>query len=1775
MAPLDGRPEPDTASRARRTAALGALALAAFAFVAFHGAGGATRDDTFLNTQTSRLRPLDDRDDPPADARPPPAAPRAPDASAAPPRDGEPRAKPPHVVFFLADDVGFDDVGYNGDPTLTNRVSTPVIDALADAGVKLSRYYTQPDCTPSRAALLSGKYPATTGTYHGVLNPQSAWGLPLEHVLLPEALPGAYRSHAVGKWHVGHSSAKRLPESRGFDSFLGFYGAMIDYSTHEIHDHDLACAGDACAAALADCQVRGSTVADFSGLGGGRRDYDGMYATDVFADRAVDVIEAEAADHPLFLYVAFNAVHGPLEADEADVAAFEAAFLPESDSTRATFAAVALAMDRAIGRVVDALKATGAYENALVVFASDNGAIPGQAGGGSNWPLRGGKFSAWEGGVRVPAFVHSPLLPAHMRGAVYDGLFHVADWLPTIAAAAGAAVDSGDGVSHYGALFADGPAPRSELLVHVDVYGIELEPLGFSTGAYLEGDLKLVVDAVAASICSPDSAVYREQAQCDPSLSNVYGWVRDGDGDYADYFTATGLFDVVADPGETTDLSAARPDDFDRLYAKFQRAVRGLPAPEYALPARAEIDDAYLRWAKNDCTVCPWEDAGGPPPGGPPRWRGDDGDDDTIRPRPFHGEAPPRGGDDDAPLPTDDGAVPMTPPRGRGGAVPPTSAAPRKGDDAASNSPHLLLFLADDAGFDDVGYNSDPSKTNQVQTPFLDSLAAGGVKLARYYTQPDCTPSRAALLSGMYPASSGMYHKMITAQSNWGLDLDLELIPQKLPAAYRSHAVGKWDVGHYTWSHVPQFRGFRSFLGFYSPIIDYYTHETFDTLQCLEEMELTECEARLASECPDGNVRDFNFDGDPLPLADGTYSTDVFAARARDLIRKEAPKHPLFLYVAFNAVHAPLEADEDVVESFASSFLEEARDARASFAAVALGMDRAIEAVVDELKAVEGAYENSVIIFASDNGGLPGQIAGGSNWPLRGQKFSPFEGGVRVPAFVHSPLLPAARRGGVYDGLFHVTDWLPTLVRLAGGAPPRNVDGVDQYEAIFADRPAEHPRTELLVHVDVYGRQLEPMGLATGAYVEGDMKLIVNATDALWADPDSTDYRTEDHLWTAQAFYEAEVAAGWGSYADYFRHTALFNVTGDPTERFDLKASRPRELERLMAKFQAAVDALPEPSYTPVDCEQQVRENLCMDWVDNGCTISPWAHDDDRPVVTGAPSVEPTRQPLANDRCAYATDTRVRCEYPGEVFLELPNVAAYFESVGVDRAGALHSYLPEKYAVEYDVGAADEGALAFGLYLPECDSCGEAIMDADDQVYDAVRGDGTYMTFLIVAAFDGAILRAAVVTDFDDGYGSTRVDAVKMHDPETVVAYTNVDRTESGYLYTWAWASDEAPRRVNDHWTSSSHDVQLGPPVDSAVYPSAYYWQPDDTVFTKRRISDGEILERYDIGDICILPAEDDSVMPGGSMNHLQLIDDEQFAFISCRCGSILLYELAARRPVWIAGGEYATLDVSVADGVELTARKAVDVPWFGQHNAELFGDAVYMFDNGYTMLRPSRVLRVAIDETAGTAVVDWAYEIPFDYPYGYAEIFGDADLLPSGNVLTCYWPMRLAPSLGVLADATFLEVTPAGGIAWRADFYDTGATTAGPCEDDSNPGCERNKHVGWKAYSLERFYAAPLVRDATIDGSAVEFTAHAALKRAHPGDGAWALLDGDGVAMKTGSFTFATQQMATRVAVRAPTSDAAAAKLRVSDEWGQTTDVALTNLAAPSPACTAFQGCA
>ena len=136
------------------------------------------------------------------------------------------------------------------------------------------------------------------------------------------------------------------------------------------------------------------------------------------------------------------------------------------------------------------------------------------------------------------------------------------------------------------------------------------------------------------------------------------------------------------------------------------------------------------------------------------------------------------------------------------------------GDDDASaiksdgRAPHIVFVVGDDIGWNDVSYNNASNLTNQVRTPHIDRLAADGLKLTRFYTQCDCTPSRAALLTGLLPINTGMFHESISQTAGWGLPSGFELLPSYLKArGYRAVAIGKWDVGHYTWDHVPTSRG--------------------------------------------------------------------------------------------------------------------------------------------------------------------------------------------------------------------------------------------------------------------------------------------------------------------------------------------------------------------------------------------------------------------------------------------------------------------------------------------------------------------------------------------------------------------------------------------------------------------------------------------------------------------------------------------------------------------------------------------------------------------------------------------------------------------------------------------------------------------------------------------------------------------------------------------------------------------------------------------------------
>jgi arylsulfatase A-like enzyme len=358
---------------------------------------------------------------------------------------GEPAPRP-HVVIFLADDLGWNDVGYHG-----GSIATPNIDRLAGAGVRLEQFYVQPVCTPTRAALMTGRYPIRYGLQVGVIKPWAKYGLPLEERTLAQALKGAgYFTAITGKWHLGLHAREYLPTRRGFDHQYGHYCGAIDYFTHrrdgglDWHRNDEALVEEG-------------------------------YSTQLIQREAVRLIEEHDPKRPLFLYVPFNAVHTPLQAPEA----YMKRQTHFAKGKHRRYAAMTVCMDDAIGAILAALEGNGMRARTLVFFCSDNG---GARAASDNSPLRGRKGTLYEGGVRVPAIVS---WPGKLEPGVVNAPLHIVDLYPTLLRLAGAARKQPlplDGVDVWEALAGGGPWPRKEILHN-------LEP---KRAALRVGDYKLV-----------------------------------------------------------------------------------------------------------------------------------------------------------------------------------------------------------------------------------------------------------------------------------------------------------------------------------------------------------------------------------------------------------------------------------------------------------------------------------------------------------------------------------------------------------------------------------------------------------------------------------------------------------------------------------------------------------------------------------------------------------------------------------------------------------------------------------------------------------------------------------------------------------------------------------------------------------------------------------------------------------------------------------------------------------------------------------------------------------------------------------------------------------------------------------------------------------------------------------------------------------------------------------------------------------------------------------
>jgi arylsulfatase A-like enzyme len=471
------------------------------------------------------------------------------------------------------------------------------------------------------------------------------------------------------------------------------------------------------------------------------------------------------------------------------------------------------------------------------------------------------------------------------------------------------------------------------------------------------------------------------------------------------------------------------------------------------------------------------------------------------------------------------------------------------------------------------------------------------------YSYRFCSPSRASFLTGRYPwrisstICDARVCNYLPATVPMGVHLGFSFLPARLhEKGYTSYHVGKWHEGLYAPQFTPLYRGFDRSNGFLSGGEDHYTLAG---------------DLGTGSGCDParGMTRDAFIDNKTAPDVVGQYTGTRFMDAAVDFIRGHDRAAPLFMYLALHNTHGPIEAEPADIALYNKTFPWRTEN---TFYAMTTAVDRTVGAVVAALKAAN-MWENTLLLWTTDNG-APVNV-GGSNDGLRGGKGSNWEGGVRERAIFAGGLVPPARRGAALPrsaGAFHIADAHATFLARAGLAradpnprAPAPVDGIDVWDWVVGATPRS-PRTEAGVPLDHLNYDVVA-GL-TGAYIKGDLKLLVGAPPR------------EENPWAGSEVGQAS----WFGGAPYFfspnaslpvppmNQTAchntvapfgcLFNLTADPTEHTDLAAARPDLLAAMMADF-AALNASYHPPYIVPASE---RPALCAVALDNDNVAAPW-----------------------------------------------------------------------------------------------------------------------------------------------------------------------------------------------------------------------------------------------------------------------------------------------------------------------------------------------------------------------------------------------------------------------------------------------------------------------------------------------------------------------------------------------------------------------------------------
>jgi arylsulfatase A-like enzyme len=513
---------------------------------------------------------------------------------------------------------------------------------------------------------------------------------------------------------------------------------------------------------------------------------------------------------------------------------------------------------------------------------------------------------------------------------------------------------------------------------------------------------------------------------------------------------------------------------------------------------------------------------------------------------------------------------------------------------SATKKPHLVFILVDDMGFNDF-YQS--TEVGSAWREVAKLAQEDCVAIDHYYTQPICTPTRGAFMSGRMPVRLGLQHEVIDGFQNYGLPLDEATLADKLKdAGYNTIGVGKWHLGMYNNASTPTRRGFNHFYGYLNGMEDYYTHKV-------------------------GGYLDLNDDGEVDYSKDGMYSTQFFAELTQQRIREHKsayPDTPLFLYVPMQNVHSPNEAPDSYTGDAGCASVENSQ--RKIFCGMARAADEVIGNITSTLDETFPG-EDVVVVIGGDNGGQ-----GGGNCPeysqdglcLRGQKATLWEGGIRNNALLCSKtLLPSSLKGQTYSkGLVHVMDWHATFRDLAGSKDKEDkpLDGLSVWDAILAD--TDSPRKEFLVNVDPCSGHGACAGEEFAFRYQGcvgsdcgDWKLVDTPSGAGWI-PVVDVYQCSGHG-------GCEAPSDWsgsgtpGRYSDPSNWgVQLFNLEVDPNEENNLAATYPKVLSYLQDRVSQlrAEDDLVDPCNIP--------GGTCADDDPNGEVVAeqhgawfPWSAD--------------------------------------------------------------------------------------------------------------------------------------------------------------------------------------------------------------------------------------------------------------------------------------------------------------------------------------------------------------------------------------------------------------------------------------------------------------------------------------------------------------------------------------------------------------------------------------